>query len=201
MRLFDAPYIAPREPRPRRLAVPAPPVPRAFDFGFTARRPLVPWPAVLMFLNQRPAKVLALIEEGKLRWAFDIRSAGAVTREIRVLRQSLFEYTRLCVPDEKLDESDEREFAGIIDLILPPDDVPKAGRKAARAPVFALAKPLEAALRGTEVARCFSCSPQHVLKLVREKSLRVAEGCRTAHGSPAVTRASVAEFLRKRRMS
>jgi hypothetical protein len=186
MRIFTIPCPATRKVRPQRATrpvAPEPPVPRPFDFGFTASRPLVPLPAVLMFLNKRSPQVLALIEEGKLRWAFDIRTAGAATREIRVLRQSLFEYTRLCVPDENLDESDEREFAGVVDLILPAD------------------KPDGLALRGTEVARCFSCTPQHVLNLVREKSLRAVDAPRKAHVSPPIVRASVVEFLKKRRMS
>ena len=126
--------------------------------------------------------MLALIEEGRLRWAFDIRTAGAATRELRVLRQSLFEYTRLCVPDEVLDESDEREFAAVVDMILP-------------------TKPHEAVLRGTEVARRFSCTPQHVLNLVRERSLRMVDAPRKAHVSPPIVRASVVEFLKQRRMS
>jgi len=201
MRIFDVPFTAPRETRPRRAPAPVAPVPRPFDFGFTACRPLVPLPAVLMFLNKRPAQVLALIEEGKLRWAFDIRSAGAATREIRVLRQSLFEYTRLYVPDEILDESDEREFGAVVDLILPADDAPRTGRKRLRPRVVPLGQPREPVLRGTEVARCFSCTPQHILNLLREKSLRAADAPRQAHVSPPISRASIVEFLKRRRMS
>ena len=57
MRIFNVPYTAARKTRLRRtgrLLPPEPPVPRPFDFGFTASRPLVPLPAVLMFLKKGP---------------------------------------------------------------------------------------------------------------------------------------------------
>src|SRR5262245_46033253 len=64
-----------RHPRFKRCV--SAPVPRPFDFGFTARRPLVPLSAACLFLNKDSAEVIDLIEQGKLRWAFDIRSARA----------------------------------------------------------------------------------------------------------------------------
>jgi len=81
--------------KPREAAPVAAPVPRPFDFGFSERRPLVPLPAVMMFLDRTANEVVELIEDGKLRWAFDIRTTKAGSREVRILRQSLFEYTGL----------------------------------------------------------------------------------------------------------
>src|SRR5579871_6890261 len=76
------------------------PIPRPFDFGFTARRPLVPLRAVSMYLDKGTRQVLTLIEGGTLRWTFDIRSTRAARREVRVFRQALFEFTGLYAPTE-----------------------------------------------------------------------------------------------------
>src|SRR5262249_5889513 len=96
------------------------PRPRLFDFGFTSRHPLVPIPAVELFLNRTRKEVLTLIEQGSLRWSFDIRSMRAAKKEVRVLRQSLFEYTGLfeAEPDNPL-ISAEKELASVMHLILP----------------------------------------------------------------------------------
>ncbi|HZQ47003.1 MAG TPA: hypothetical protein VFC07_08330 [Verrucomicrobiae bacterium] len=201
-----------------------PPVPRPFDFGFTAKRPLVPLAAVAMFLNKSAREVLALIEDGKLRWAFDIRSAKASRREVRVLRQSLFEYAGLFAKGEILPEAEKGEFAKIMDSLLaegvvlspanfhliPSKLCTRTGRSfhnqlrlKARS-VSLLRKqvlPKEPLLRGTEIARCFSCLNQHVLNLIKEKSLRTINLRRGPKASPLVPRASVIEFLEKRRMS
>ncbi len=106
--------------RKKRRKEPVPPIPRAFDFGFTPERPLVPLAAAMLFLNRNSKQVLALIEEGKLRWAFDIRREGVARREVRILRQSLFEFTGLISPSvgPRLDEASE--FAAVVGKILPP---------------------------------------------------------------------------------
>ncbi len=204
----------------RKVVVP--PVPRPFDFGFTARRPLVPLAAVMMFLNQSARQVTALIEDGQLRWAFDIRSAAAAQREVRVLRQSLFEFTGLFVPRNIPRGGEAAEFAEIMGLVLPPGAVvtPKmaasgpgqrARERAARrlqikmrlppAAFRQLLFPKEPLLVGTEVAQCFSCNGQHVLNLLKEKSLQAVNLRRGQKASPLVTRSSVVEFLRQRRIS
>jgi len=207
----------------RRRAVAAP-VPQPFDFGFTARRPLLPLSAVAMFLNKSAREILALIEDGKLRWAFDIRSAKSSRREIRVLRQSLFECAGLFPSGELLPEAQKGEFTKIIDqflakgVILSPDRFhripPKLCTRASRSfhlklRVSARSVPLlrkrilpqEPVLRGTEIARCFSCMNQHVLNLIKEKSLQAVNLRCGPKASPLVPRASVVEFLEKRRMS
>ncbi len=193
MNIASIPVFCPDSPPPRGKPAPVAPVPRPFDFGFTARCPLVPLPAVMLFLNQKQRAVVALIETGQLRWAFDIRSASAAIREIRVLRDSLFEYTRLR-PREHFHESDRHEFADIIETILPePKD-----KRSRRAPVSAAAP--EPVVTGIEVAQCLSCSPGHVRKLLRDNLLR-APGRHEPGDAVLVLRASVIEFLRKRRMT
>jgi hypothetical protein len=193
MNIANVPVFCPDSPPPHGKPVPVVPVPRPFDFGFTARCPLVPLPAVMLFLDQKQRAIVALIEAGQLRWAFDIRSASAATREIRVLRDSLFEYTRLR-PREHYHESDRHEFADIIRAILPE---PKQKRPQ-RTPTSAIAP--EPVVTGAEVAQCLSCPPGHVRKLLRENLLR-APGRHKPGDAVLVLRASVIEFLWKRRMT
>jgi hypothetical protein len=203
-------------PRPRERKKIVPPVPRPFDFGFTARRPLVPMRAVTMFLDRGPRQVLDLIEEGKLRWAFDIRSAGARHREVRVLRQSLFEFSGLYSPPDRAFQLLDVEFSKIINLILPrgvvvtPAQIFQRGRpstnfhKKLRVPsatVRNLLFPREPILRGTEIARCFCCDAQHVMNLLKEKSLLRLNLRLGPKASPLITRASVIQFLQDRRIS
>jgi len=193
MNIASVPVFSPDSPPSRGKPAPVAPVPRPFDFGFTARCPLVPLPAVMLFLNQKQRAIVALIETGQLRWAFDIRSASAATREIRVLRDSLFEYTRLR-PREHYHESDRHEFAEIMQAILPERKEKRAGRE----PLSAAAP--EPVVTGAEVAQRLACSPGHVRKLLRDNLLR-APGRHEPGDAVLVLRSSVIEFLRKRRMT
>jgi hypothetical protein len=61
--------------------------------------------------------------------------------------------------------------------------------------------PAEPVLWGTEIAQCFSCNAQHVRNLIRDDSIQAVNLRRGPKASPIVTRASVVEFLKKRRMS
>jgi hypothetical protein len=192
MNVFHVPFTWSTSPRPRRRLPVVPPVPRPFDFGLAARSPLVPLAVATLFLNRKPRGVLALIESGDLRWAFDIRSSPAASREVRILRDSLFEYTRL-VPRECYYDSDQREFADLLAAILP-------GRKLARRPAPSAPVFSEPPLPASVVAQCFSCSAGHIHNLVRDRLLREAE--RRAPGNQLyIHRASVVEFLWKRRMT
>jgi hypothetical protein len=193
MNIANVPVFCPDSPPPREKPAPVAPVPRLFDFGFTARCPLVPLPAAMLFLNKKQRAVVGLIETGQLRWAFDIRSASAATREIRVLRDSLFEYTRLR-PREHYHESDRHEFEEIIQAILP-EPQEKCPR---RAP--ASAATTEPVVTGIEVAQCLACSPGHVRKLLHDNLLR-APGRHEPGDAVLVLRSSVIGFLRKRRMT
>lgn len=192
MNIFPVPFTWSKSPRPRREPAVVAPVPRAFDFGFTARTPLVPLPAAMLFLNRKQRGVLALIESGELRWAFDIRSVASAKREVRVLRDSLFEYARLC-PRECEYDSDEREFAEIMKRIFP---IRGAGRRPVT-PALPLAGP---SVSAGEVARCLACTAGHVHHLVGDRLLLAPN-----RGLPGnrllIQRASVAEFLWKRRMT
>jgi hypothetical protein len=206
--------------RPAKEKIAAP-IPRPFDFGFTARRPLIPLRAVSLFLDQGTKQVLTLIEAGTLRWAFDIRTARAGRREVRVLRQSLFEFTGLYVAKEIPPGGERNEFVEIMEASLPrgnifsPAKMPVSGKgRAAENSVNLLLKmrlqkialprlalPKEPVLRATEIAQCFSCNNQHVLNLIHENSLKPVNLRLGPKASPLVTRVSVIEFLKTRRIS
>jgi hypothetical protein len=221
MKLFRVPFIPPkRRPRSEPPAKPVVPIPVKFSFGFTERRPLVPVGAAAMFLNVTTRKVLELIESGELRWAFDIRSQDAARREVRVLRQSMFEFAGLC-SFPRFKQAKRPEFRQIVDLILPeeiivPSDTGpgwKIERQSRRARNFqhemrivptgyrALQLPKEPVLRGIEIAECFCCIPQHVTNLIRDQMFRLVELPLGPKASPFVTRESVIQFLEQRRLS
>ncbi len=191
MNVYRQPFTWSQSPRPRRELPVVAPVPRPFDFGFSASHPLVPLPAAVLFLNRKQRAVFALIESGELRWAFDIRSPSAGTRAIRILRDSLFEYTRLR-PREVYYESDPLEFAAIIKAVLPERKAKENRRASKPGP--------EPVLSCSEVAQCLSCTNNHILNLVRENLLRTP--ARHRPGEPVlILRASVIVFLRQRRMN
>ena len=216
-------FLLPPKRKPREAAPVAAPVPRPFDFGFTERRPLVPLPAVMMFLDRSANEVIELIEDGKLRWAFDIRTTKAGSREVRILRQSLFEYTGLYVREPEADKlvTEKEEEREIMNLILPEGTmisstsfqngstnwrkpVPQPVLRKLRVSVFSFQKmlfPSEPVLWGTEIAQCFSCNSQHIINLVRENSISAVNLRRGPKASPIITRGSVIEFLKKRRMA
>ena len=206
--------------KPRRNETLSPPVPVKFNFGFTKQHPLIPLPAAALFLNRSRREVLSLVESGKLRWAFDIRSPRASRREVRILRQSLFDLAGL-YSFNKTPPNRDAEFRRVMDLILPeefilsPADVlwkttrPSLRRsrnfqdelRLAAAAYRKMKVPRDAVLRGTEIAEYFSCIPQHVTNLIRKKMFQTVNVPRGPKASPFVTRASVIQFLKNRRLS
>jgi hypothetical protein len=137
-----------------------------------------------------------------------------------VLRQSLFEFTGLHVPPPAETRRDPAaEFERMADLIVPPGVVIKRPIAAVHklkpgaandfhlktrvtfAEFGKLLLPPDPVLRGTEVAQCFSCLSQHVLNLLKEQTLRTVNLRRGPKASPLITRVSLVEFLKARRMS
>jgi hypothetical protein len=168
--------------------------PEPFEFGPKERRPLAQLPAVRLLLKCDLRHVNALIDEGRLRWVFNIATRDAHKHEIRVLWQSVVEFLRLWPKSNTSYRSDTTEFDRVIDLILPPAKMPQTS--ATREPF----------LTGAEVSKCFSCNSQHVINLLREQSLRglAARGLSIREGpkaSPLITRASLIQFLKERRIS
>jgi len=164
---------------------------RAVRFALSSMRGLIPLDTVCAILSKKPQDILAHIETGQVRWAFDIRSALSRRREVRVFRQSLFELAGLC--EHPWNPDGERgEFQELIDQILPLDKTIPA--RATRSQL------LQPAARSADVAECLSCLGQHVHHLIREKSLITVTPDEPAKAIPLVTRASVIVFLQTRRM-
>lgn len=146
----------------------------ALPLTLPSGRPLVPLEACFVLLDRDEDEVLGEVETGKLGWAFDLRTRGAVRREVRVWRESLLE--RLA----GLQPQTSGSTLAVVDTFLPHRDI-----------------------RLMELARWFSCSGSHITNLVRDGSLELA-GDRPCHSSVAavtrICRASVVSFLSCRRI-
>ncbi len=124
--------------------------------------------------------IIALIEEGTLRWAWDIRRKKASwKRTVRIYGSSILALLANKAGPECEDDS---EFPAVFETIFP-----------AAGPT----------LQAVVIARAFSCCSDHILGLCSEKSLKVVKGSpwrRGPNGSPIVETASVREFLLNRRV-
>ncbi len=121
-----------------------------------------------------------LIEAGYLEYAFDLSSAGAATRkEKRVWRQSALEYAKGYLGRNDLNRKTDR-IAAVIKDCLP------AGAKP-----FTISR----------LARCWTISSTHLHSLLVEGAFSAEPG-QSLHvrQSPLINRASVAEFLLRRRI-
>jgi hypothetical protein len=143
-------------------------------------RPLVSvWTALTLIGGDRPEEIIALIEEGQLRFAFDIRTKKAQVREIRILGQSINEFLA-GDPAPAISEQDDFNLA--------------------MQAVFPAAMP---AIPAFEIARAWNASRDHVLNLCRGRELSLVKGARIRRGrggSPMVEMRSATEFLRQRRV-
>jgi hypothetical protein len=119
---------------------------------------------------------------------------------VRVLRQSLFEFTGLHSPPAE-DATTSAEFLAVIDRVLPAGTMPSPNVLPTRTAAAKPPLPREQLLRAAQLAQCFSCTIQHILNLTNEKSLQAVAAGRNSNASLRVTRASVIEFLKQRRMS
>jgi hypothetical protein len=123
--------------------------------------------AVLACTNEDA--VLALVDSGKLRWAFNIASRGS-RRVLRIFAGSLADY----VAGRKLDE----DFNKVLATILPGHSE---------------------RIRGANLARMLLCSREHVKHLLagREFAGSVTQKA-GPNSSPEITRVSILKFLRSR---
>jgi len=196
-----------------------PPIPQPFVFNTATRHPLIPFAAVTTRLGRTARDINALVEEGKLCWAFDIRSARARRREVRVLSQSLVDY----IGDRSRRDSKgtgDWDVARVVNLVLPEGIIlspetfsakPAEGNSRLMIELYrrlhlpaALARdmlfPREPVLYGTDVAESFCCLGQHISNLIRERTLKAVNFRRGPKSTPLVTRESVVEFLKNRRI-
>ena len=149
------------------------------------KRPLVNlWTAVAA-LDRSSYEVLALIEEGKLRFAWNIALRDVGSRDIRILTQSIVEFQN-CQPAPRL--SDAEDFQRAVKFIFP-------------AVSYSCGV---ATVRAATIYKKFSVGHSHVLKLVDQGSLRRLEGtaCRPGpNGSPQIEFSSVLDLLKRRRIA
>lgn len=149
------------------------------------KRPLVSlWTAVEV-LDRSSAELLALIEEGKLRFAWNIAGRRTRRRLIRILSQSLVEF-QSGQPAPNLSAPDD--FQRAVKLIFP---------AVSHAPGGAIT------VRATTIVKRLSVGSDHVLHLVDQGELRVCKGAVRRpgpNGSPEIEFGSVVEFLTKRRL-
>jgi hypothetical protein len=209
-------FVVSKPARPCRLRREVlPPLPRRFDFGLTSSHPLVPLPAVTLFLDKSAREVLKLIESGQIRWAFDIRSAGASLKQVRVFRRSIFEYAGFIERNHTHATIEARETKEVLEIILPKGILCSAHANLLKPAMQDLQRklridsatfqkmlfPNDHVMRAAEVAHCFSCNNQHVINLIRRGTLKWVQIRQGPKSSPLVTRTSVVEFLKQRRMS
>jgi len=169
---------------------------RRFALGLDVKRPLTALSVVTAALDLRPRHVSNLIEAGKLRWAFDIRTRSARAREVRIWRESILEFAGLQPPPNP-PMTDDEEFTAILLQILPPEEDPPPPPSPI-ALVFCHVPRPEPSVSAAILARSFSCAEGHIANLIRNRLLLPAG--KNSRGRLLVTRASVIQFLRQRRI-
>lgn len=138
-------------------------------------RPMIGVDGAKAILDLGEDECLALIDSGELE-AFNIGIGDR--REVRFVVKTVEHYFRT-LGSRPL----ELTFDEITALVLPH------------------AKPI---LTGKELQRSFNCCSTHIINLVCAKLLRTQPGTdwrQGPNGSPVITRASVVEFLKQRRIS
>jgi hypothetical protein len=141
-------------------------------------RPLMPLSAVMWRLDCRENEVKAMIEEGLLLFAFDIRAPKALKPEPRVLTESVENYLAGKTAYAAEDETEWHRVAGLIF----PD------------------KPTISTL---ELQRVLNCGRQHAINLFYARQFRHARQARPRRGpggSPQIETASAVDWLWERRM-
>ena len=147
---------------------------RSLDLRIPTRRPLLPLKAAMVFLDRNEDDVLALANDGRLAWCFDLRGNGAERMLLYVWRTSAVEYV--------VGQFSEHTLREVISDVLP--DRPY--------------------LRATEVKNTFSCNQGHLANLIAAGLIRTDRRREVAGrgplSSPWVMTESVREFLRSRRI-
>ena len=160
----------------------------SFDLRIPTRRPLLPLKAAMWFLDRNEDELLALIQSGQIGFAFDLRREGAARMLLAVWRGSAVKY--------RVDEQKSEEMAWQYSKFYP-------GAATGLEEVLHDILPERPALRSVEVKNLFTCNQGHLANLIADGALAVdgrrAVAARGPLSSPWITRASVAEFLTRRR--
>ncbi|MFO1499177.1 MAG: helix-turn-helix domain-containing protein [Verrucomicrobiota bacterium] len=143
----------------------------AAESGFKSSRPLLAMPACITLLDCTSDQVCAWIDSGELLYSWDIRTANARKREIRVWIMSvLAKQYRLPQPSETHEQVLSALFPEAVQQVT-----------------------------STQIQRVLSASQDHVARLIEAGLLKgMNEPKRGRGGAVMVTRHSVIEFLRER---
>jgi len=140
--------------------------------GRPSARPLIKLSSCVDFFDRDYDTLIIDVENQQLRFAWDIAAPGATRREVRVWRGSAMAFCQN-QPVPKISEEE------VYKLILPNRDI-----------------------RSTELGRILSCGHNHIFQLA--SVFEVIRGPVQIKGPTSFTvfaRASIVEFLRKRRLS
>jgi len=143
-----------------------------------APRPLMSIAAVCWRLDCGPDKVLRLIEDGDLLFAWNIASSNTRQRIPRVLTECVEDFISKRSRPFKSEDAEWNYCAGLI-------------------------FPVEPILSARDLTRTLNCGRQHALDLIREKHFTPVRGYRCRRGpggSPRIHTASVAAWLKSRRL-
>lgn len=139
----------------------------------TYRLPMTSIDGAKPLLGLNEDEIMALIEDGKIRWAWDLACQSEHARFVRILNRSLVCY-------EKPFLGQPETLDGVLELILPPSSK------------------ITGRVRGTELQRACNVSSTHIINLVEAGLLSGGDWKRGPQGSPLITRASIARFLKER---
>lgn len=143
------------------------------DLRIPSRRPLLPMKAAMVFLDRNEDDVLALIQTGKIKWAFDLHCNGSKAH-VHIYKGSAIAYR------ENRPEMEHDTIDVVIHTILGKRD-----------PV-----------RGVELKNLFSCDQKHIANLLAAGFLqRDPRSPSTNNHSPLITRSSIVALLKSRRIS
>jgi hypothetical protein len=145
------------------------------------RRPLVDVPTAMALIDvSSQERLMALIEDGSLRWAFDISCSSVTRREVRILAESINDF----LAGERHPElSEADEFTRMLALIFPGEPGPD--------------------IRSVELERVLSVSQTHIKSLMASGHLIAVKGSvpRVGRlGSVRIQFSSVRELLKRRRV-
>lgn len=133
--------------------------------------------AAAAFLDSTPERVMRLIEEGIIPWAFNIGVARTHAREVRVLAKCVADVLNGNAPGETSDD-----WAPVADEIIP------ATRES---------------LTTAELAQAWSCDVRHLYQLIQRKELAVLNAGKIRKGpggSAVIARKAALDFLKQRRV-
>lgn len=149
------------------------PIQRELPMHVAIYRPVVTLAGAMAMLDETEYGVRCRIEDGRLPWVWDISASGSAQAELRILTMGV-----KCLQQ----------------------DVPLAADDAeALALVYGREKPF---ISGSHFRRSWTCSEDHVHRLIECGAVRVVEGTgwrRGRGGSPCITWRSAADFLHTRR--